>query len=124
MTPYERLWRKQSRGWMGDPYFHVPKYRSADALRAPEIFDFTSLELFLNFISPDWANLIFSPNRYSDKYNLTLVARNKKDNSRQESSFEKSIALFFDENGSLVPENLEKEVLKLHASLSSAKKNK
>lgn len=79
----------------------------------------------INF--PSIQDLIFVPLsilRYKDKYNLTLVARNKKDRSRRESSFEKSVALFFDENGTLVLENVEKEVLKLHASLSSNKKNK
>lgn len=52
------------------------------------------------------------------------MAKNKKHDVRRESSFEKSIGLFFDEEGTLVPENLEREVLKLHASLSSYKKNK
>lgn len=52
------------------------------------------------------------------------MAKNKKDDTRRESSFEKSVGLFFDEEGTLVIENLEKEVLKLHASLSSSKKNK
>lgn len=62
--------------------------------------------------------------RYSDKYSLMLIAKSKKDESGRELSFTKSVAFFFDENGTLVPENIEKEVLKLHASLSSSKKNK
>ena len=66
----------------------------------------------------------FSDFRYSDQYHLALVAKNKKDDISRDASFLKSVALFFDEDGTLVRENLEKEVLKLHGSLSSSKKNK
>ncbi|XP_065206023.1 signal peptidase complex subunit 2 [Planococcus citri] len=62
--------------------------------------------------------------KYCDKYNLSLVTKSRKDDTERETSFSKSIALFFDDNGTIVPENVEKEVLKLHASLSSSKKNK
>ena len=62
--------------------------------------------------------------RYSDQYHLALAVKSKSDNTSREASFVKTVALFFDEAGSLVRENLEKEVLKLHGSLSSNKKNK
>ncbi|XKL64662.1 hypothetical protein PGB90_004748 [Kerria lacca] len=62
--------------------------------------------------------------KFSDKYQLILASKNKQDNTYKESSFEKSVALFFDENGTLIPENVEKEVLKLQASVLNSKKNK
>jgi signal peptidase complex subunit 2 len=56
-------------------------------------------------------------------YDLILVYKEGKTGQTRESSFQKSVANFFDENGLMCMDLLEDAVLKLHKSLSSDKKD-
>jgi signal peptidase complex subunit 2 len=62
--------------------------------------------------------------RYDDKYNLVLSCRDGKTGTLREASLVKSVANFFDENGTLIYEVLEPEISKLHNSLLSDRKEK
>ncbi|KAG8225122.1 hypothetical protein J437_LFUL006145 [Ladona fulva] len=62
--------------------------------------------------------------KYDDKYNLALIYRDSKNGSVREATLTKSVACFFDENGVLLYDLLEPEVVKLHNSLLSEKKEK
>lgn len=56
-------------------------------------------------------------------YDLVLICKNGKSGKNRESSFHKSVANFFDDNGLLCMDLLEDAVLKLHKSLSNEKKD-
>jgi signal peptidase complex subunit 2 len=60
--------------------------------------------------------------RFDDMYTLTLAVKNPKNGKWRDLSMTKTVAHFFDENGVLVFDNLEKEVLKMHDSLAGDKK--
>ncbi|KAJ8917468.1 hypothetical protein NQ315_005515 [Exocentrus adspersus] len=62
--------------------------------------------------------------KYDDKYNLTLVLVDGKTKQRRETSSKKSVANFIDVNGSVVPEQVEAEVSRLHNSLLNERKTK
>ncbi|KAJ8876850.1 hypothetical protein PR048_021297 [Dryococelus australis] len=62
--------------------------------------------------------------KFDDKYNLILSCKNGKTGARYEATMVKSVANFFDENGTMVYELLEPEVSKLHSSLLAERKEK
>ncbi|CAB4054807.1 SPCS2 [Lepeophtheirus salmonis] len=60
--------------------------------------------------------------KFDDMYELTLAFIDG-NNKKKESSFNSSVANFFDENGILCMDLLEDAVLKLHGSIESEKKD-
>jgi hypothetical protein len=62
--------------------------------------------------------------RYDDKYNLVLSCKDGKTGTLRGATLVKSVANFFDENGTLIYELLEPEISKLHNSLLSDRKEK
>ena len=61
--------------------------------------------------------------KYDDQYELVLSYRSASGKPREAKS-KRSVAQYFDENGTLVMEQVEPEVTKLHNSLLSSRKNK
>lgn len=62
--------------------------------------------------------------RYDDKYTFHLVFRDGKTGKRREASFIKSVANFIDVNGVICQDIIEPEIIKLHNSLLSDRKEK
>jgi len=62
--------------------------------------------------------------KYDDIYELVLSLKDGKSGRAREAPSKRSVAQYFDENGTLMMEHLEPEVTKLNNSLLSGRKSK
>ena len=81
---------------------------------------FYSLDYLKNFEHKYLANISF---RFDDMYELSLQYVDGKTGNTRNAETNKSVADFIDDNGVICMDLLEESVLKLHKSLTSAKKD-
>ncbi|XP_068172795.1 signal peptidase complex subunit 2 [Antennarius striatus] len=62
--------------------------------------------------------------RFDDQYTFRMSFSDRKSGVSREAEFTKSVSVFFDQNGTLVMDQFERSVCKLHDFLSSDKKSK
>ena len=62
--------------------------------------------------------------RYDDMYSLYVTFKDGQTGETRTANLTKSVALFFDDNGYVCEESFEPDVMKLHESLTSEKKEK
>lgn len=83
----------------------------------------SSLHISSSAKDSEWISLrLFS--RFDDQYTLRVSFSDGKSKKSREADFTKSVSAFFDEHGTLVMDQFEKSVSKLHDTLAADKKTK